>query len=63
MLKNSILGAEPRRRNPRYVRVDQQLSTAKVNFARQRALVIGGDVNQILPDVQFFLRRVSYLLG
>uniref|UniRef100_A0A915HNI7 Uncharacterized protein n=1 Tax=Romanomermis culicivorax TaxID=13658 RepID=A0A915HNI7_ROMCU len=32
-------GAESRRRNPRYIRMDQHLSIAKANFVRQLALV------------------------
>lgn len=53
----------PRPRNRRYVRIDQQLTEAKDQFIQQRAVVIAGDLNVILAEIKFYLRRVSYLFG
>uniref|UniRef100_A0A915JJT0 Uncharacterized protein n=1 Tax=Romanomermis culicivorax TaxID=13658 RepID=A0A915JJT0_ROMCU len=50
---------QPRRRNPRYQVVDRRLLDAKNQFERQHALVIGGFNQDVLQDIQIFMRQLT----
>lgn len=54
-------GAPPRARDQVYVRIDRNISTAKVMFIQHRALLQGQDA--LIRESETYLRYIMYRLG